>query len=144
MLIQMLTFLRKALPFLIAGVLVAAAYDAWVFYSRWSYARDAELQRQAKEASDARRTLDLVGGGGLKLGAFYASPGAIRRGEQSSICFGVFGAKSVRIDPHIEDLRPAIQHCTQVSPKKTTEYVLTADDGAGHTASARVTVKVTP
>jgi hypothetical protein len=140
----MLALLRKALPFLIVAIFIAAAYDGWIFYSRWNYAREAERSRQAKEAADAQRTIDLLGGGELKILDFYASPGSIRRGRQATICFGVFGAKSVRIEPQVEQLRPATMHCLQVSPSKSTEYKLIADDGAGHTATGHLTLKVTP
>jgi hypothetical protein len=111
----MLPLLRKALPFLLVGIVIAAAYDGWVFYSRW-----------------------------LKILNFYASPGSIRRGEKANVCYGVFGAKSVRIDPPVEELHPAVAHCLQVSPAKTTEYKLVAEDGAGHSAIQAFVLQVAP
>jgi hypothetical protein len=135
---------RKALPFLLVAILAAAAYDGWIFYSRWRYAQDAERLRQAKETEAAKRTIDMLGGGQLKILNFYARPGTLHRGGEASMCFGVFGAKSVRIEPPVEELRPTIMHCMQVSPKKTTEYKLIAEDGAGHTETARLTLRVAP
>lgn len=140
----MLPLLRKVLPFLTVAILAFAAYDGWVFYSRWRDARETERMRQAKEAEQARRTIDMLGGGQLKVLSFYASPGTIRRGEHASICYGVYGAKSVRIEPPVEELHPALAYCLQVSPPKSTEYKLVAQDGSGHTATERFVLHVAP
>jgi hypothetical protein len=138
------SLLRRLLPFLTIALLAAVAYDAWVFYSRWSYARQAERTRQEKEAADARKTLDMLGGGNLKILSFYATPGTIHRGDHASLCFGVTGAQSVRMEPAIEALRPALSYCLQVSPAKDTEYKLIAGDDAGHSANSTVTLRVIP
>jgi hypothetical protein len=132
------------LPFLTIALLAAVAYDGWVFYSRWSYARQAERTQQTKEAEDARKALDMLGGGGLKILSFYATPAAIRRGTHASLCFGVTGAQSVRMEPAIEALHPALSYCLQVSPAKDTEYKLIAEDGAGHSAASTVILRVIP
>ena len=92
------------------------AYDGWIFYSRWSDAREAQKQRLRKEAEDARRIVDALGGDRLKILDFYATPGTIRRGERATICYGVNAAESVRIDPPVEELHPALSHCLQVAP----------------------------
>jgi len=130
------------LPFLTIALLAALAYDAWVFYSRWSDARQAERARQEREAADAQRTLDLLGGGGLKIVSFYATPGAIHPGEHASLCYGVTGAKSVRMEPAMEELHPALSYCMQVSPARSTEYKLFAQDAAGHIVTSTVTIQV--
>ena len=138
------SLLRRLLPFLSIALLAAVAYDGWAFYSRWSYARQAERTQQEKEAVDARKTLDMLGGGSLKILSFYATPGAIRRGDHASLCFGVIGAQSVRMEPAIEALHPALSYCLQVSPARDTEYKLIAQDGAGHLAISTVTIRVSP
>jgi hypothetical protein len=138
----MLSLLRKSLPFLFVATLAVVAYDGWFFYSRWHNARETERMRQAEEAEQARRTIDLLGGGQLKILNFYATPGTIRRGGHASICYGVYGAKSVRIEPLPEELHPAIAHCLQVSPSESTEYKLVVEDGSGHTARQSFTLRV--
>jgi hypothetical protein len=138
-----ISLLRRLLPFLAVAVVAAVLYDAWTFYSRWSYARHAEQARQQQEASDARKTIEMLGGGQLKILDFYASPAAVKRGGQTMLCFGVSGAKSVRIEPPIEDVHPALSHCMQVSPGADTEYKLIAEDAAGHRETQSVAVKVT-
>jgi hypothetical protein len=135
--------LRRLLPLLSIGVLAAVIYDGWIFYSRWRSVREGEQARQAEETRRARQTIDLMGGTGFRIINFYASPQVIRRGTPTQICFGVYGAQRVRIDPPIvADLHPAVSYCHQVVPLKDTEYKLIAEDGAGHTAAASLTITV--
>lgn len=134
--------LRRALPFLSVAVVAAVLYDGWVFYSRWSSARQAEPARRDEEARRARETVDLIGGTSFRIINFYASPQVIRRGDSARICFGVYGAKQVRIEPPVEALHPATTDCIEVAPREDTEYKLIAKDGAGHTATARLVIKV--
>ncbi len=140
----MISLLRRLLPFLAVALAAAVLYDGWIFYSRWSSARRAEQARQEKEASDARKTIEMLGGDQLKILDFYASPGVVKRGDHTSLCFGVTGAKSVRLEPHVEDVHPALSYCMQVSPGADAEYKLIAEDAAGHRVSQSVAVKVVP
>ena len=84
----------------------------------------------------------MLGGGQLKILSFYASPGVIRRGEKTNLCYGVYGAKTVRIEPPIEELHPAVAHCLQVSPATTTQYKLIAEDASGHSVSQSAVLRV--
>lgn len=136
--------LRRLAPYLTVAVVIALAYDGWIFLNRWSSTRDSKRAEAQKQAQDARRTLEMLGGDRLKILDFYASPGAIRRGERASLCYGVNNAASVRIDPPVEQLHPAVSHCFQVEPAHDTEYKLIAEDAAGHSVTAAVTVKVRP
>jgi hypothetical protein len=136
--------LRRILPFLSVGVVIAALYVGWIFYSRWSSTRDAAAARTDKEAAEAKRMVDQLGGGEFKILNFYAVPGAIKPGERATLCFGTSETKTVKIDPPVEQLHPAISHCIEVSPRKTTTYTLTAEDGKGHTANQSLDLKVLP
>jgi len=138
----MIRLLRRALPYLAAVVAAVLLYDGWVFYSRRQYRLEAARLRQEREAESARRTIDALGGGGLKVLNFYATPGTIRKGDHARLCYGVYAAKSVRIDPPVGELRPVPAHCLEVAPASTTEYVLTAEDGAGNKESERVLLRV--
>ena len=140
----MLSLIRRAQPLLFAVIICLVAYNGWFFYSRWSGAREAEQMRLAKEREDAQRIIDSLGGGKLKILSFYANPGIIQRGGRSNICYGVYGARSVRMEPPVESLRPAVSHCLQVSPRQTTLYKLIADDGTGQTATESFTLRVDP
>ncbi|MGB6945475.1 MAG: hypothetical protein WBE37_23965 [Bryobacteraceae bacterium] len=137
----MLSVLRKAALFLIVPIFVFAIYDVPIFYSRWRYTRNEERAGRAIEAQQAGRTIAMLGGGELKILNFYG-PNAVRRGEHGMICYGVYGAKSVRIEPPVEKLQPALAHCLQVSPAVTTEYKLVAQDGTGHTTTKELTIQV--
>jgi hypothetical protein len=138
----MISFLRRMLPYLAVTLAAALIYDGWIFYSRWRDRQDAEQQRTEREAESARRTIDALGGGALTILNFYASPGAIRRGEHAQLCYGVYGAESVRIDPPVGELHLSVAHCVEVAPVKTTEYTLTATDRTGHTTSQRLLLRV--
>jgi hypothetical protein len=141
---KLASFLRRLLPYLSVAIVIAVLYDGAVFYSRWSSARDTEKSQAAKRSEQARQTLEMLGGDHLKILDFYANPGTIRRGQQANICYGVNAADRVRIDPPVEDVHPAVSHCVQVAPLHTTGYKLSAQDRAGHTATATLTVQVAP
>jgi hypothetical protein len=124
-------------------MVLAIAYDGWIFYARWSSARQAQSTEQLKQAQDARHTLELLGGDRLKILNFYATPAAIRRGQRATICYGVNDAESVNIEPPVAQLHPAVSHCIEVSPLRDTDYKLIARDRAGHLATQNLTIRVT-
>lgn len=134
--------LRRALPFLSVVVLAAVLYDGWIFYSRWRSAREAREAARNAEVERARQTIDLMGGTGFRIVNLYASPQAIRRGQRARICYGVYGAKSARMEPPVEGVRPVYNDCVEVAPRQDTVYKLIAEDGAGHTATANVAIQV--
>ena len=136
--------LRRTLPYLTVVVIVAVVYDGGIFYSRWSYRRQAEKAEARAIAEDARQTLDSLGGDHLKILNFYATPPAIRRGRQSLICYGTNAAERVRLEPDVEQLHPAVSHCFQVSPVPDTEYKLIAEDRVGHMVTQSLAIKVGP
>jgi hypothetical protein len=137
------TYIRRAIPILAIVILGAAGYDAWIFYSRRASEREIEQKNAQAKADEARRTIEMLGGDQLKILSFYASPGAIQRGQTATLCFGVNGAKAVRIDPPVvDDLHPSVSRCFQISPSRDTEYTLTATDAAGHTSAQSFTIRV--
>jgi len=58
------------------------------------------------------------------------------------MCYGVSNAVQVKIEPEVEPIKPALSHCLEVFPKKTTTYTLKADDAKGNSKSASLTIKV--
>ena len=138
----MLAFLRRIWPLLTVMLLIGAAYDGWIFYDRWQSNRDAERARADAEAERARKVIDAIGGGGFGIRSFYASPPVIHRGEPASLCYSVFGATTLRLDPPVAEVYPTFNHCIQASPRQDTEFTLTAADAAGHTATAKLVLKV--
>ena len=76
--------------------------------------------------------------------SFSAAPAVIQRGRPADLCYSVVNAKTLRMEPPDGDVYPALSHCLQVFPRKTTEYKLTAEDGEGHTATESFTIRVKP
>ena len=58
---------------------------------------------------------------------FYASAGAILRGEKALICYGVENARSVRISPWMAGVIPSPNRCLEVFPDHTTHYTILAE-----------------
>jgi hypothetical protein len=134
--------MRRVVFWLSFVIVVALLYVGWVFYSRWNANREAVRAQTEKESSQERKTLDAYGGGGLKILSFYAAPAVIARGGQTNLCYSVTGAKTVRMEPAVDAVWPSLTRCVQVSPRKDTEYKFIAEDGAGHSATNTVAVRV--
>ena len=83
------------------GVVIVAAliYDGVDFLFALERKSSGGEEEAQQETDQARKTVDALGGGGLKILSFYAAPGTIRRGEHTSLCYGVTGAKTVRMEP---------------------------------------------
>lgn len=134
--------MRRIVPLLGVLLAVGLVYDGAVFYSRWSTNRQAEQARAAAEAAQAQKTIDILGGDGLRIISFYAAPGTIHPGGRSSLCYGVMGAKTVLLAPAIAKMWPAVSRCVAASPRKDTVYRLEADDGQGHSVTQTLLLKV--
>lgn len=126
----------------VAFVLVAL-YLGWVFYSRWE-ANQAIVDKAAqKRRNQDAETYEAMGGNRFDILSFSADPASIQAGDRSSLCYSVSNTKSVKIEPQVDEpLWPAFYRCVNVSPRKTTAYTLTIEDGAGHTKTASTEVKV--
>jgi hypothetical protein len=130
--------LMSFLVFLFGG-----SYVGWVFYSRWD-ANQAIAERAAeKKRAEDQLTFEAMGGNHFEILEFSADPVTIQAGEKSSLCYSVSNTKAVKIDPQPEEPTwPAFARCVHVTPRKTSKYTLTINDGAGHTKTASVEVKV--
>src|SRR5574341_1059903 len=78
----------------------------------------------------------------VRISHFYSSPGAIQRGESVTICYGGENARSVRVEPPVEQLKPFFNRCFQASPVKNTTYRLIAEGFDGKMVSESLSVKV--
>jgi hypothetical protein len=113
------------------------AYLGVVFGGRWWRHRQAE---EAKAKSFSRLPAELSGSD-LKIMHFYATPPAVAPGAKALLCYGVLNASSVRFDPPVEEIKPALSRCIEVFPKKTTTYKLIAETGSKK-AEAELTLVV--
>jgi hypothetical protein len=123
--------------------LFVGLYVGWVFYSR-SQANRVLMEKAAeKQRAQDQQTFEMIGGNRFDILEYSASPATIQPGERSSLCYSVSNAKTVKIEPEAEEpVWPAFSRCVHVSPRKTTKYTLTIEDGAGHSKSAAVEVRV--
>jgi len=133
--------IRALLPYLTVLVVLSVLYAGWTIFSRYQANQNAIQSAKKAEAEADRKVVDIYGEQ-LKIMAFYASPGVVRRGEKALVCYGVSNAKTVQIEPHVDDITPSLSRCLDVFPKQTTEYKLTAADAQGHTTAQSFVLKV--
>jgi hypothetical protein len=68
------------LPLVGALTLMVVIHDGTVFYSRWNQRRDVERAQARRDAELARKTLEMLGGDGLRITNFYATPDVVKPG----------------------------------------------------------------
>jgi len=138
--------LRNPLLYSSIAIGIALLYVGWIFFSRWQESRVIEQRRKEertqKQLENDRAAVELLGGKELAIQMFYASPGAIHRGESTQLCYGVANAKTVKLEPQSNPVWPSFSRCVEVAPAKTTTYILTIEDGSGNTKSQTLEVKV--
>jgi len=127
-------------------LLIVLAFVGYTMWSRKTQDADLAYKQQAAKTAQQRESdaaaVEELGGSDFKILSFYASPGLIHRGETVDMCYGVSNAKTVKLDPPEGNVWPSANRCLQVTPKKTTTYTLTIDDGKGKTANQQLTVTV--
>lgn len=115
----------------------------WIFFSRWDENRQIEQRAREKKLEEDRRAVEFLGGNRFEILQFYATPGVVRRGETSQLCYGVSNAKTVKLEPRASSgVWPSLNRCVEVAPAKDTTYTLTIEDGKGNTKTGTVEVKV--
>jgi hypothetical protein len=127
----------------LVAFLFVGLYVGWVFYSRWAANQAIAEKAAEKERTQDQQTFEAMGGTRFEILVFAANPADLHAGERSSLCYSVSNAKGLKIEPQAEEpVWPAFSRCVHVSPRKNTKYTLTIDDGAGHTKTAIVEVRV--
>src|SRR5690242_6619479 len=102
--------LEALLPYTSVAVIVAALWVVWTFYSRHEANIRAQREIEAKQEAARKRVVDQIyGSGEIRFTAFSADTGTLRRGDRTQLCYGVLNAKSVRIDPPVEAIKPSYQ-----------------------------------
>ncbi|HXW55313.1 MAG TPA: hypothetical protein VEJ67_06170 [Candidatus Cybelea sp.] len=138
---------RKILRYSWVVVALVALYVGVVLFSRWRGNRELLARARAQAAAEQRaqdaQSIENMGGTRFEILGFYASPGVIRRGDRVSLCYAVANTQAVEIEPDIQrPLWPSPSRCLDISPTKTTTYILTAEDGQGHKKTASLTIEV--
>jgi hypothetical protein len=134
--------MRKALRWGWIPVVAAFLYSGWVLYNRGAQNRQIDAAHERSRAKDDAAIVEKLGGGELKVVAFYANPAVVRPGSRGLLCYGVVNAKTVSIDPPVPDVGPALSRCVEVSPSQTTMYTLTAEDANGKKATSTASILV--
>ena len=128
---------------LCVGLSLAVARLGWV----WLVRHDGRLRME--DATQARRGQKYeipTDNGAVGITQFYARSAEVTAGDPNLICYGVRNATSVRIEPPVENLAPAVNRCFFVEPQQDTTYKLVAEgtDGGRVSESFRVRVKPAP
>jgi hypothetical protein len=135
--------LRKLIPLTSVGVIIAAIYTGYTLYSRHQAGIEAQKAAEARQEQATKEQNDAIfQHGQLTITTFEASDGTVRPGQATQLCYGVVNAKSVKLDPPLEESKPSYRHCLEITPKKTTTYTLTALGEAGDSKTASLTVHV--
>ena len=127
------------------GLSLAVARLRWVWLVRHDgrlRMEDATQARRGAELPDSQRTMASVG-----ITQFYARSGEVTAGDPNLICYGVRNATSVRIEPPVENLAPAVNRCFFVEPQQDTTYITVGRRRGrrpGITESFRVSVRPAP
>jgi len=79
-----------------------------------------------------------------KITALKAEPSFLAAGVTGQLCFSVEDATHLTVDPPVEQLLPASHHCTDITPKQTTTYTLTAYGPDDKPEKKSLEVKVGP
>jgi hypothetical protein len=138
--------LKRAQIPLLVGTAIALAYLGYVFLARRTASQRFGERTAPAESSSAQKSefAEAYGGTAVKILQFYARDGAITDGQSTVICYGVVNAKSLRIDPPVADVYPALSRCVETAPHHDTKYTLTAEGKDGKTAAAEFTLAVRP
>lgn len=78
----------------------------------------------------------------VRISSFSATPDFVPPRGRVVVCYGVRNAKTVRIDPPVEDVWPSLSRCFEVFPTRTAQYILTAEDSGRHSAIAKLLIRV--
>ena len=91
---------------------------------------------KTKPEADSSKTASIT--------QFYARDPQLPKGEKTVLCYGVAGAKSVRLEPAVDKVWPALTRCFDIAPVTDATYTLTAIGEDGRPVSQSVTVQSVP
>jgi hypothetical protein len=135
-------------PLLYSSMLlgIVLLFTVWTLFSRWqqnlAMERRSRQEKSRQQLENDRITLQQLGGKELAIQSFYASPGAIHKGESAQLCYGVANAKTVTLEPQPNAVWPSYARCVSVSPARSTTYTLTISDAMGNTRTQSLQLTV--
>jgi hypothetical protein len=116
------------------AILAAVLCLGWVFAKRQGFRNDSPGSQP--------RTPVASTGDSAKILQFYARDSVLTEGGKTVLCYGVSDARSVRIDPPVDGVGPALSRCVEVRPKRETLYTLIAEGSDGRAVSQAVDVQI--
>jgi hypothetical protein len=121
---------------------VVLAQLAWT----WVQRHDSDLRLRRLLAGRHARPAETRGSSGTaaRIVQFYAREAEIVEGERDLVCYGVENARSVKLDPPVETVAPALVRCFFVEPKWDTSYTLFAEGHDGSRDEATFAIRVRP
>jgi hypothetical protein len=127
------------------GLSFAVVRLGWV----WLVRHDARLRMEGTTQTRREQAWQDPrddGNGAVGITQFYARSGVMTEDDPNVICYGVRNARSVRIEPPVVTLTPALNRCFLIEPHQDTTYKLVAEgtDGSQASESFRVRVKPAP
>jgi len=125
---------------------IALLYLGYVLLARHTASERFAERNKASEPTEKQKSkfLGTYGGSAVKILQFYARDPEIFDDQSTVICYGVVNAKSVKIDPPVADVYPALNRCVDAAPRHDTKYTLTAEGNDGKTVTAEFTLAVKP
>ena len=129
-----LHLVAKLIRIMWVPVFLSLLYAGWVLWQR----------RTAAPAPQVERDPMARYGNSVKILQFYTGTREIAAGGKASLCYGVVNATSVRLDPPVEKVWPAVSRCFDVTPAKSTRYTLTAEGAKQATVSESIEIAVKP
>jgi hypothetical protein len=127
---------------LIAIVAPPLAWLTWIFVAR--AITTVHWTRDHARPADNPEFARTYFGSDLRILQFYAREGTVTEGAGTVLCYGVLNARSVRLDPPVANVYPALNRCVETTPSRETRYTLTAEGQDGRTVSAALTLGVAP
>ena len=124
---------------------VALASLGWTWFQRHEGTLRMESALRASRRNGERAAAEYTGTA-VKITQFYAKAGDMTDADHNIICYGVLNAKTVRLEPPVENISPSLSRCFWVEPTRDTTYTLLAEglDGSQDSASFQVSVKPAP
>lgn len=123
------------------AILAAVLCLGWVLAKRQGFGSGSPGS-QPDSAVASRGSAHTNDADAVKILEFYPRDAVLTEGDKTVLCYGVSNARSVRIDPPVDGVGPALSRCVEVRPKRETRYTLIAEGSDGRTASQSVSVQI--
>ena len=127
--------MRTFMMSLRVGLVAAILFVGWTFLSRSMSPVRHPVRDDNRQSAAAAEFDRLYGGTDVRILNFYSRDASVVEGGTSLLCYGVVNAKSVRIDPPVQEVSPSISRCVEIPGERAVRYTLTAQGFDGRMVS---------